>query len=382
MSDSLSIVADQQIVQAQEVFSRFGQVSLVSGREIDKDTIRDSHVLLVRSVTPVDASLLKDSNISFVGSATSGIDHIDVEYLQAAGIQFAHAPGSNARSVAEYVVSSLLSLSSRKDFSLSGKTVGIVGCGQVGSRLKNLLQALDVKCLVNDPPRADQEPDQEWCELDALHKADIISFHVPLTDSGLYPTVDMVNTELLDCLKPDVKLINTSRGGIVKEQDLIEFKQRRPDAELVLDVWRNEPVINEELRQLAFIATPHIAGYSYEAKLKATRMLAEALVEFMQASLEPGIQVDTNIDTAVVKLSGPADAVYQAVMASYDVREDARALDAIHALSATERGAFFDRLRKNYPLRHEFSSVKLLADGLNQAETRKLKGLGFNPESI
>ncbi len=382
MPDSLSIVADQQIAQAQEVFSRFGQVALVSGREINSETVRNSDVLLVRSVTAVDENLLKGSAISFVGSATSGIDHVDIEYLQSAGIQFAHAPGSNARSVAEYVLSSLLSLARKKGFSLANKTVGIVGCGQVGSRLQQLLQTLNVKCLVNDPPLAQIEPGQDWCELDALYEADIISFHVPYTDTGLYPTADMISADLLGCLKPDVILINTSRGSIVDEQDLIDFKQRCPDAELVLDVWRNEPDINLGLCQLAAIATAHIAGYSFEAKLKATLMLAKALGDYAQAGAIAETETGVHPDCPVLRFSESGDIVFQAVTGSYDVNVDAKALQAIHALPEAERGDYFDLLRKSYSLRHEFSSVGFVAEQINSSDINMLKALGFKPEPI
>ena len=151
MSQPLSIVADRQILLAEETFSRFGDVELVDGRSIDEAAVKNADVLLVRSVTPVDESLLKNSKIGFVGSATSGIDHIDTDYLKKSNISFVHAPGSNARSVAEYVLSSLLATAEFNNFDLTKKTVGIIGCGQVGSRLKRFLESLGVQCLLKRP---------------------------------------------------------------------------------------------------------------------------------------------------------------------------------------------------------------------------------------
>ena len=278
MAQSLSIIADRQILLANEAFSKFGDVKLVDGRSIDQQMVKHADVLLVRSVTQVNESLLKDSKVSFVGSATSGIDHIDLEYLEKSKIYFSHAPGSNARSVAEYVLSSLLVAAEYHGFPLSDKTVGIIGCGQVGSRVKRFLQALGVRCLLNDPPLFDLTQDQSYVELDHLFEADIITLHVPLTLDGEYPSYKLVNKSFLDRLKSDVIFINTARGEVVDEIALLGFKKSNPTSSLILDVWCNEPEINTDLLRETFIATPHIAGYSYDGKLKATAKLAEALV--------------------------------------------------------------------------------------------------------
>ncbi len=377
MSQLLSIVADRQILLAEETFSRFGDVELVDGRSIDEAAVKNADVLLVRSVTPVDESLLKNSKIGFVGSATSGIDHIDTDYLKKSNISFVHAPGSNARSVAEYVLSSLLATAEFNNFDLTKKTVGIIGCGQVGSRLKRFLESLGVQCLLNDPPLAEQGSTESFVALERVLEADIITLHVPLTTAGKYPTSRLVDKSFLDRLKPDVVLINTSRGEVVDESALSVFKETNPESTLILDVWCSEPEININLLQQTFIGTPHIAGYSYDGKLKATRILAEALLtetgsmSAMAQILTPEAVTDAieyNDDTAV----------QLAVMQTYDIRSDAIALKELLNMPSGERGVYFDSLRKNYPIRREFTNKQINTKNLNNAMKQCLLELGFN----
>ncbi len=382
MSDSLSIVADQQINRVAETFSCFGDVQLVDGRSITRNMLAKTDVLLVRSVTKVNESLLKDTPVRFVGSATSGIDHVDLDYLKHAGITFRHAPGSNARSVAEYVLSSLFVIAEQNEFSLADKTIGIIGCGQVGSRVKNFMQSLGVKCLLNDPPRALSDNDEPWLDLEQLYSADIISLHVPLTKEGGHPTLNLVDKDFLSQLKPEVILINTSRGEVVNETDLLEFKHNNPAATLVLDVWRNEPEINIDLLKLTAIATPHIAGYSYDGKLKATKMLYDRLSGFIDKKVNrkegSNVEKDRHNPELFVEGNSPGFAVLQA----YDVRSDAIALRDMMNIPETQRSAYFDSLRKNYPIRREFGYFTLLTADTNAEEIQHLQQLGFNLQAI
>lgn len=375
---SLSIVADQQILFAREAFSSFGEIKLVDGRSIDPQSIRDADVLLVRSVTKVNESLLKNSRVKFVGSATSGIDHIDTDYLQKSNITFTQALGSNARSVAEYVLSSLFVTAEQQGISLKEKTVGIIGCGQVGSRVKRFMDALGINCLLNDPPLANKVSDHDYVELDKIQQADIITLHVPLTKDGDYPTNNLVDDEFLGKLKPDVIIVNTSRGEVIDESALLEFKKENPTATLILDVWRDEPGININLLLNAFIATPHIAGYSYDGKLKATQMLFDALNDYVGRNLPA-----TNLlvsEKEMMKLDD--DAIQFAVLQSYDVRSDAIALmDLIH-MEDKKRAAYFDSLRKNYPVRREFTNKTIQTSKLGDASKQQLLQLGFNVEAI
>lgn len=378
MFQPLSIIADQQILFAEEVFSQFGQVKLVDGRAIDNATIKDADVLLVRSVTKVNETLLKDSTIRFVGSATSGIDHIDTDYLQNANIHFVHSPGSNARSVAEYVLSSLFAAAEFKGFDLTEKTVGIIGCGQVGTSVKQFMQALGIKCLVNDPLLAEKNPDDDYVELDRIVEADIITLHVPLTRAGQYPTYKIINQSFLDRLKADVVLLNTARGEAIDEVALLAFKETHPAATLILDVWCNEPQINIDLLQQAFIGTPHIAGYSYDGKLKATRMLAEAMAQAFKHPFDDSMSVSEPVLDPVEYNDNSA--IQSAVMRSYDVRSDAITLRESVDMPVDERARYFDGLRKKYPIRREFTQRVINTNKLNESMRQQLSDLGFKAD--
>ena len=375
MSQSLSIVADKQILFAREAFANFADVSLLEGRQIVHDNIKDADVLLVRSVTKVNEDLLKDTSISFVGSATSGIDHIDLNYLDQADIKFAHAPGSNARSVAEYVISGLFALAELHDFALTEKTVGIIGCGQIGSRLAKYLKTLGVTCLLNDPPLAATETDATYVALEEIVKADIITLHVPLTKTGDYPTQQLINKQFLDYLKEDVILINTSRGEVIDESSLIQFKQTKPDATLILDVWCHEPLINLELLEQTLIATPHIAGYSLDGKIKASMMLLEALTTFIDC--EPETSDLNGLKNQQNRIELEEDSVQLAVMQSYDIRSDAVALRNLMTLPEQEHADYFDSLRKNYPVRREFTTRKIKSNTMTKQTAYILENLGF-----
>lgn len=375
---SLSIVADQQILLAKEVFSKFGDVQLVDGRFIDHQVINGADVLLVRSVTKVNESLLQNSKIRFVGSATSGIDHIDTDYLQKSNITFSHALGSNARSVAEYVLSSLLVVAEQQDFSLTEKTVGIIGCGQVGSRVKRFLDVLGIKSLLNDPPLASKALNHTYVELEEILQADIITLHVPLTTGGEFPTSKLVNQAFLNKLKSDVILVNTSRGEVVDEAALLSFKQANPAATLILDVWCNEPEIDINLLQKTFIATPHIAGYSYDGKLKATEMLFDALNVYVnEESSGAGL-----LQSEQEKVTIDDDAIQLAVMQSYDVRSDAIALTNLTDMEEEKRAVYFDSLRKNYPIRREFTNRTIQTARMSNESKQQLLQLGFKVETI
>jgi erythronate-4-phosphate dehydrogenase len=380
---SLSIVADQQILFAKESFSKFGDVQLVDGRSIDHQMIKDADILLVRSVTKVNETLLKNSKIKFVGSATSGIDHVDTDYLQKSNIPFSHALGSNARSVAEYVLSSLLVTAEQHHFSLVDKTVGIIGCGQVGSRVKRFMDALDVKCVLNDPPLASKTSDHAYVELEELCQADIITLHVPLTTEGEFPTSKLVNQIFLDKLKSNVIFMNTSRGEVVDEKALLLFKKESPEATLILDVWNNEPEIDINLLQNTFIATPHIAGYSYDGKLKATKMLVEAISNYLNIETQQAELTDSGGGAiAEENFTINEDDVPLAIMQSYDVRSDAIALTNLTSIKDEKRATYFDSLRKNYPIRREFTSRTIETIKMSDEAKQKLQQLGFKVKAL
>lgn len=377
MARPLSIVADQEIPLIARAFAGAAEVRLLDGRALDPPAVRQADALLVRSVTRVDAALLKDSAVRFVGSATSGVDHIDRAWLASAGVQFAHAPGSNARPVAEYALAGLFALARRRGFDPRDKTVGIIGCGHTGSHLARFLTALGVQCLQNDPPLARRGAGGAYVALEAILAADIISLHVPLNDVGADKTRRLVNARFLSRLKPDVILLNTSRGAVIDEAALIRFRRQNPQASLILDVWQDEPQINPALLAETAIATPHIAGYSRGAKIRAARMLLAALAEFSgheTATTDPNPLPKHSLE--LVPDAGQG-IIAQAVTRAYDVAGDGGLLGGLNGLDKRQRGEYFDRARKHYRLRREFGDYIVQARGMAPDTAARLGKLGF-----
>ena len=377
----MKIVADIQIPLVQQAFSKIGDLQLCTGRTITSELVKDADILLVRSVTPVNASLLDNSRVKFVATATSGTDHIDFGYLQKSGIGSASAHGSNAQSVVEYVLSSLFILAGQQDFDLRKKTVGIIGHGEVGSCLRKALGAIGIENLVNDPPLKDETGDSMYVELEDVMKMDIISLHIPLTNIGPYSTRYLLDKKIFAGLKQDAILINTSRGGVINETVLKQHINHYRKFSTVLDVWEHEPEIDQELLAKIHIGTPHIAGYSTDAKIRATAMIYNETCNYFNIPknwkptgglLDAGIQ-ELKINSEVSDF----DAIAMTVTAHYDVRSDAAALRRVMEIDRGEAGYYFDELRKNYPLRREFSATIVMLPANRRNLANILSQLGF-----
>ena len=378
----MKIVADENIPCVQQAFASLGEVSLLPGRGLQAAQVRDADILLVRSVTRVDAALLEGSSVRFVGSATIGFDHVDRDYLQQQGIGFATAPGSNATSAAEYVVSALMVLSEQQGFELAGKTVGIIGCGNVGSRVRRKLSALGMQCRVNDPPLQTGGGHDDFVSLDEVLQADIVTVHVPLTRDSRHPTFHLVNETFLERLKPGAIFINTSRGAVADNRALAALLASRDDLSVVLDVWEGEPAISASLLQQVDLGTPHIAGYSYDGKLRGTEMIYRAACEyFAQPVCWHAADELPRVASIDLRSRGAGNTLAVAtaiVLAAYDVRQDDARLRSTLSLSAAERASAFDRLRKEYPVRREFTEATVLLDEPAGELGELLSGLGFS----
>ncbi len=370
----MKILVDENMPYAHELFSRTGDVLAVPGRPLPEAELRDASGLMVRSVTKVNAALLAGTPVKFVGTATAGTDHIDDASLAAAGISFSAAPGCNAIAVVEYVFSSLLLLAERDGFELRDRTVGIVGVGNVGGRLQKRLEAWGVKTLLCDPPRADRGDQETFHSLDDLvAQADILTFHTPLFKEGRYKSWHLADAALLMALKPNTILINACRGAVVDNAALLEVLKMRHDLSVVLDVWEPEPDLSLDLLDKVDIATAHIAGYTLEGKARGTTQVFEAWCDFIgqpqQVALESLLPAP---EFGSITLRGKLDqpTLKRLVHLVYDVRRDDAPLRKVAA-----KPGEFDRLRKQYEERREWSSLQVNCD---DAETvAMLNQLGF-----
>lgn len=353
----LRIVADENM-PGLAMFDALGSVVARPGRALSARDLGQADVLLVRSVTRVDAALLAGTPVRFVGSATIGTDHIDLSWLSRAGISFAHAPGCNAMAVAEYTLQVVLEWLIATGRTLTGLSLGVVGCGNVGSRVAALMRALGITVLCCDPPRQKrgEQVDGGWQSLDAVLDCDIVSLHVPLNRDGEDATWHLLDRTRLRALTPRQLLINTCRGPVVDNQALIELPRQQLPA-LVLDVWENEPLLLPGLFERVLRGSPHIAGYSVEGRWRGSRMVLQALRRWLGQE-DAGAEPDLLQSDWLQPVSGLTD-LLALLRSRYRLADDHRALAA--SLSEPSPGKAFDLLRKHYPQRHEMGGTVVRA---------------------
>ncbi len=391
---SLHLLADANIPFVQTACQPFGHTRLLPGQEIRPESISGTDVLLVRSVTRVDEALLRGGRVRFVGSATIGTDHIDLDYLRREGIAFAHAPGSNAGSVVEYVLAALLAvyaeqaLYTEQDGVLRNRTVGVVGCGHIGAALAARLPALGARVLRCDPPLAEAAEAtgraHAFVSLDAvLAEADVATLHPPLVRTGPHPTFHLIGAGELRAMRTNTLLVNASRGAVVDNAALREALAAGQIGGAVLDVWENEPTPDPELVALSDLATPHIAGYSFDGKVRGTAMLHDALAAWL--GVPPGWTAETVLAEALPPVRTPDPNLAETawldalVRQAYDIRADDARMRDLLALPVAERAAAFHRLRKTYPRRRAWGRHR--ATGVPDAyHTAVAEGVGFAVE--
>lgn len=376
----MRIVADENIPLLDEFFAGFGEIRRLPGRSIDAAAVADADLLLVRSVTQVDRALLDGSAVKFVGTCTIGTDHLDLDYFQQAGITWASAPGCNARGVVDYVLGSLLVLAEQQGVDLATRTYGVVGAGQVGSRLLKVLRGLGWRVLVCDPPRQAYEGGDFVSLQQVLAECDVISLHTPLERLGEHPTYHLFDHARLAALKPGSWLINASRGAVVDNQALRELLPQRSDLQVVLDVWEGEPQADVELATLCRIATPHIAGYSLDGKLRGTAQIYQALCQHL--GVAPSVELQQLMPAAwlseltIDASADPAWALASICRAVYDPRRDDADFRRSLQGDAAMRRAAFDGLRKHYPMRREIDGLEVCVKGDAPAVASLVQALG------
>ena len=383
----MQFVVDENIPFAREAFSHLGSVTLLPGRAMTREALRDSHALIVRSVTKVDATLLADTDVQFVGTATTGVEHIDQEYLAARHIGFAAALGCNANAVAEYVLTALLATAHAKNLVLNGKTLGIIGAGRIGSLVAAKAPALGLRTLLHDPPLARATGDRRYRPLAEILQADFVTLHVPLTLDGPDATFHMIGADELARMAPSSILINTARGEVVDNSALLEALTGGTIAGAVMDVWEGEPSINWDLLNEVTIGTPHIAGYSSDGKIKATAMLYHACCSFW--GIEPVWTPPPDLPATAAPGTVPRAAfaatgkdfqtmAHDIVTTLYDLPGDHTRMRDLLAVPEPLRPQAFDRLRRDYPHRREFAGVPISIKGGDRNLFARLQTLGIH----
>lgn len=359
----MNIVADENIPLLNEFFADFGTITTLSGRNMRSESMRDADILLVRSVTQVNAALLKENTkLQYVGTATIGTDHIDLNYLKEASIGFSSAPGCNARAVVNYVLSALCVLTENRLQALTDLTVAIVGVGNVGFKLRQQLEQLGIKVLAVDPFKTQTEVGA-LVDLSEALQADVVCMHTPLTSGGEHPTLHLIGAHELAQMKPNACLLNAGRGPVVDNQALLKHLENNPNFAAILDVWETEPEPKLELLDKCLLATPHIAGYSLDGKMRGTEMIYQGLCKHLGVPVQHKLQdfmPEHGVKNIEFSEQLPEEQRFRtAVRAFYDVRnDDGRMRYAMH--NASNRAERFDWLRKNYPLRRDIPTELLV----------------------
>ena len=382
----MKIVADQDIFAVEPLFAPLGELVLLPGRSISRRDIIDADALLVRSFLPVDRSLLAGTAVKFAGTATSGTDHMDVDWLREAGIALAHTRGANANAVVEYCLGALAGLVLERRIDRSARSIGIIGAGEIGSRLARRMNALGYAVTVCDPPLAQAGgSDFDYQPMEAALNCEIVSLHVPLSIQGPHATAGLLDANALAQLPPGAVLLNASRGGVVDERALLARLAQGDALHCVIDVWENEPRINAALASKASLATPHIAGYSEQAKWAAGKLLARQLARHfdLPESAEP--ESGGSGESIVLSSAWPADDLVQwrIIERCLPLADVSSTLtrwaggispDSDSSLPAKE----FDQMRKPFLRRQEFAATCLCgSELLSQQQRNWLRQAGF-----
>lgn len=380
----LHIVADQDIVALESAFADIGELSTRPGRTLERADLQNADVLLVRSITPVTEALLADTPVRLVATATSGTDHIDLDYLHRAGIALIDAHGSNADAVVEYCLTALSLFAREEGEPFFRRSCAVIGAGAVGSRLVQRLLHLgftDVRYCDPLLDRVAADPLQaagaSRCELPVAIQADIVSLHVPLTTEGQSATWHLLNAQQLVALAPNAVVINTARGPVVDSLALLDVLRSRPDLRVVLDVWEHEPTPLPELVSAVTLATPHIAGYSQQAKRAATFAVADGIRRW--AGLAPSASSTPNLGSK--RLEPPVEIEREDPLWSRVLTQvlDLPELSQAFKSNPHHDAASFDRFRRELVNRPGFAQCEVrcpAADGLGAA---RLLALGLNP---
>ena len=371
----MKIIIDNKIPYIKGALEPYAEVIYLPGNLTTAEVVRDADALITRTRTICNQAVLEGSKVKFIATATIGFDHIDTQYCKKAGIEWVNAPGCNAESVNQYISSALLSYAKREHMDLAGKTIGIVGVGQVGSRVAKTCEILGMNILLNDPPRERAEGSSQFVSIQAVREqADIISFHVPLNREGVDKTFHMVDEAFIQGLRKNPLIINTCRGEVFATQAVRNAREQNDLSGMVIDCWEFEPDIDLDLLKLVDYGTSHIAGYSKDGKANGTTSSVRAISKFFGLGIdewEPS-GVDAP-DNPIIELDGnnttEQDIMADAILATYLIETDDQAIRSSPQL--------FEQLRGDYPVRREFNFYSIRARNVEAEVAEKLKNLGF-----
>ncbi len=375
----IHIIADSNIPFLRGVLEDFARVSYFPAAKITRKQLINADALIIRTRTHCNEELLSGTKVKFIATATIGHDHIDKDYCKKTGIQWSNAPGCNAGSVMQYIASALAHITDHDQKSFTDYSIGIIGAGHVGSKVAELASTLGMNVLINDPPRARAEGPEGFIELDELlHRADIISMHMPLYCDGPDKSYHMADASFFNRMKSGAWFINTARGEVANTGALKSALLREKLRGAILDVWESEPGIDKELLQLASIGTPHIAGYSADGKAMGTAMAVRAISRFFKLGLDHWFPKE--IPEPREPIIGPKeknrraeDFIRRAIMHTYNIVSDSEKLKA--------NPKCFEQFRDEYPPRREFHAYRLNLKDRNPKEIHLFEKLGFKPDN-
>lgn len=371
----MKIIIDNKIPYIKGVLEPFAEVVYLSGKDTTPEIVKNADAIITRTRTICNKKLLAESTVKMIATATIGYDHIDTNYCESHGIEWTNAPGCNSWSVAQYIMATLFSLAQQRSFCLSDKTIGVIGAGNVGSKVAKLCTILGMKVLINDPPRARVEGSTNFATLEQIQsEADIVTFHTPLSRSGDDKTFHMANKAFFDGCTNKLIFINSSRGEVMDTAAVKLALEKGKISDAIIDCWENEPDIDLDLLKQAFIATPHIAGYSKDGKANGTSMSVQAISKKFNLGIDNWtcLNVELPINT-IIKIDGNGkneqSILAEAILFTYPIHTDSQNLK-----SAPKS---FEQLRGDYPVRREFPIFTVQAKNIESETIEKLKAFGF-----
>jgi len=374
----MKVVIDDKIPYIKGALEPFGEVVYLSGPKTTPEVVKNADAIITRTRTICNESLLSGSSVKIIATATIGYDHIDTEYCERSGIKWTNSPGCNSKSVEQYIASALFVLSERKGFKLSDKTIGIVGVGQVGSKVARVCELIGMRVLLNDPPRQRIEKTDIFCSLDKImNEADIISLHVPLNMEGKDATYHLANSDFFENLKKKPFVFNSCRGEVFDTNSAKEALRNGLVSGFVVDCWENEPDLDLEFLDMVELGTPHVAGYSKDGKANGTSMTIQALSRFFKLGIDNWTASDVEEpENTLIVIDGAGKDIQQVlaevVISTYDIRKDDEAL--------RKNPELFEKQRGDYYVRREYPAFTVKGSNVDQKTMKIIEDLGFKTD--